>query len=202
VLEAELDEIEAFYARHGVPTVVDLCPLADSSLKEMLGQRGYRLTDFSQIWIRKLSPEERFEEVAGVEVRAVGPEEADLWARTVEQGFTGEEEIPEERIERGKGLFQMGYARCYLARIAGVPEGGAAMIQQDGLVTLFATSTRPRARRRGVYTALLRARLAEAAAGSDLAVVITQPGSDSQRNAERMGFRLAYTKVELTLGAR
>jgi hypothetical protein len=44
--------------------------------------------------------------------------------------------------------------------------------------------------------ALLQARLAAARrAGCDLAVVGTSPGSDSQRNIERAGFTLAYTKV-------
>jgi len=33
--------------------------------------------------------------------------------------------------------------------------------------------------------------------GCDLALTITSPGSDSQRNMERMGFRLAYTKAIL-----
>jgi hypothetical protein len=46
--------------------------------------------------------------------------------------------------------------------------------------------------------ALFQARLRDAkAAGCELAVVCTQPASGSQRNAERNGFRLAYTKVVL-----
>ena len=50
----------------------------------------------------------------------------------------------------------------------------------------------------GMQHALIAARLAAAlAAGCDLAVVHTEPGSPSQRNVERLGFRLAYTKVTM-----
>ncbi len=34
--------------------------------------------------------------------------------------------------------------------------------------------------------------------GCEYAVVSTQPGSGSQRNMERRGFRVAYTKVVMT----
>ena len=51
-------------------------------------------------------------------------------------------------------------------------------------------------RRRGLQTALLRARMAAATeAGCEYAVVVTQGGTTSQRNAERLGFRVAYSKV-------
>ena len=51
-------------------------------------------------------------------------------------------------------------------------------------------------RGRGLQTALLRVRLKAAAeAGCDYAVVVTQGGSASQRNCERLGFRVAYSKV-------
>ena len=53
-------------------------------------------------------------------------------------------------------------------------------------------------RKLGVQYALIAARLAAATeAGCDLAVVYTEPGSESQRNVERLGFRLAYTKVTM-----
>ena len=36
-----------------------------------------------------------------------------------------------------------------------------------------------------------------AAAGADIAVVTTQPGSKSQQNAQRQGFSLLYTRAML-----
>ena len=49
-----------------------------------------------------------------------------------------------------------------------------------------------------LQTALLSARLADAAAaGCDVAVITTQPGSKSQQNAQRQGFDLLYTRAVL-----
>jgi HJR/Mrr/RecB family endonuclease len=51
---------------------------------------------------------------------------------------------------------------------------------------------------RGVQTALLSARLADAAvAGCDIAVITTQAAFKSQQNAQRRGFDLLYTRTVL-----
>ena len=55
----------------------------------------------------------------------------------------------------------------------------------------------PDARKQGAQRALLEARLAYAAQqGCDLAMMAAAPGSASQRNAERQGFRIAYTRIK------
>ena len=72
----------------------------------------------------------------------------------------------------------------------------ACIMREAGIVALFGTATLPGFRRRGVQTALIRQRLWEAAqSGCEYAVVSTMPGSGSQRNMERRGFRVAYTKL-------
>jgi GNAT superfamily N-acetyltransferase len=59
-------------------------------------------------------------------------------------------------------------------------------------------ATAPAHRRHGVQTALLAARLVDAAAaGCDIAIVTTQPGSKSQQNVQRRGFHLLYTRAVL-----
>ena len=69
---------------------------------------------------------------------------------------------------------------------------------EGGLAQLTGAATLPAHRRRGVQTALLAAPLAEAtAAGCDVAVIVTQPGSKSQQNAQRQGFDLLYTRAVL-----
>jgi GNAT superfamily N-acetyltransferase len=66
----------------------------------------------------------------------------------------------------------------------------------DGLAILFADSAIARFRRRGLHRELIAARLARAAArGCDMAAACTQPGSLSQRNYERFGFRVMYSKA-------
>lgn len=57
-------------------------------------------------------------------------------------------------------------------------------------------ATVPTYRRRGVQAALLATGLAAAAeAGRDIAGVTTSPGSTSQKNLQRSGFQLQYTRA-------
>ena len=85
-----------------------------------------------------------------------------------------------------------------LARVEGEPAGAASLLIRDGLAMLCGASTLPRFRNRGIQTALFHARLAHAAqAGCKIAQFGAEPGSTSHRNAERRGFRVAYTKLVL-----
>ena len=70
------------------------------------------------------------------------------------------------------------------------------LVIHDGLALFCGDG--PSFRHRGVQRRFF-ARLAHAlAAGCRLAMICTQPGSGSQRNAERQGFRVAYARTMLT----
>ena len=85
---------------------------------------------------------------------------------------------------------------CWLAQVGGRIAGGGALVIHDGLALICGDGTLPEFRSQGVQTALLRARLDRARrAGCDLAVICTQPGSSSQRNAERQGFQVVYART-------
>ena len=86
----------------------------------------------------------------------------------------------------------------YVALHEGVLVSGASLRMAHGVAQLTGAATAPAHRHRGVQTALLSARLADAAAaGCDIAVITTQPGSKSQQNAQRRGFDLLYTRATL-----
>ena len=55
---ADLEQVEDFYHGRGAPAAVDLCPLADSSLRELLGRRGYRPAEFNNVWVRPVNEAE------------------------------------------------------------------------------------------------------------------------------------------------
>ena len=72
----------------------------------------------------------------------------------------------------------------------------------EGTALLAGASTIPGGRRQGAQNALLDTRLQTAASnGCDLAMMVAAPGSASQRNAERQGFRIAYTRTKWMLDA-
>ncbi len=49
VSEADLDEIEHFYRSRDSWITIDLCPLADATLRDLLVRRGYRLNEFANV---------------------------------------------------------------------------------------------------------------------------------------------------------
>ena len=70
----------------------------------------------------------------------------------------------------------------------------------DGVALLGGAATVPELRRRGLQAALLEERLRYAFEhGCDLAMMVAEAGSNSQRNAERKGFRIAYTRTKWQL---
>jgi ketosteroid isomerase-like protein/GNAT superfamily N-acetyltransferase len=203
---AALDEIEKAFATCGSPVQVELAHLADPAIAPLLAGRGYRLESFENVLGRALTGEPQRVMPPGVEVRPSGEEEFETWLDVVAegsvhpdtQGVPWHEEFSREAIigaERDSAA--AGDVR-YAALRDGVIIGGATMRMAEGVAQLTGAATVPAHRRRGVQTALLSARLADAAAaGCDVAVIITQPGSKSQQNAQRQGFDLLYTRAVL-----
>ena len=142
-----------------------------------------------------------------VEVRPVEPGEGCEWAETVARGFIEQPEfVPagsDLKLDESfiRLLMAGEAAEGYLgfaARLGGRMIGGGSLFIREGVAMLNGASTLAAFRRRGAHSALHFARLAYAlAAGCNLARVVTQPGSTSQRNAERRGFRVIYTRAAL-----
>jgi GNAT superfamily N-acetyltransferase len=191
---AELDALECFFRTRGAKVSIDLCPLADPGLLTMLGERGYRATEFNNVLVKRLAATEI---VLAPRVRRAIPGEDDLWSHTVGRGFFEQGDLTTAEMDVGRAIFAMPGALCYLAtEDTGEPAGGGALAVRGGLATLFADSTIPAFRRRGHHRELISARLNEAIAqGCDTATATTVPGSQSQRNYERLGFEVVYTKV-------
>jgi GNAT superfamily N-acetyltransferase len=203
---AALDEIERAFAACGAPVQVELAHLADPAILAVLAARGYQLESFENVLGRALADEVKRVMPPGVEVRLSSEEETETWLDVVAegsahpdtQGVPWHEEFSREAIiEAERDSAAAGDVR-YAALRDGVMAGGATMRIAEGVAQLTGAATVPAHRRRGVQTALLSARLADAAAaGCDVAVITTQPGSKSQQNAQRQGFDLLYTRAVL-----
>ncbi|HEV2765518.1 MAG TPA: GNAT family N-acetyltransferase, partial [Pyrinomonadaceae bacterium] len=103
-----------------------------------------------------------------------------------------------------EGLAQVSAKRTdavsFLAELEGRPVAAGSLSICEGVALLAGASTVPEGRRQGAQSALLDGRLRYAAErGCDLAMMCALPGSASQRNAERHGFRIAYTRVKWRL---
>jgi GNAT superfamily N-acetyltransferase len=204
---AALDEVERAFAARGAPVQIELAHLADPTIGALLTGRGYRLVSFENVL--GLAPTGAPERVTppGIEVRPSGDDELETWLEVVvdadlhpdTQGVPSHEEFPREvLIGAERDLVTAAGVVRYAAWRDGVIAGGASFHMAGGVAQFTGAATAPAHRRRGVQTALLSARLADAAAaGCDIAVVTTQPGSKSQQNVQRRGFDLLYTRAVL-----
>ncbi|MDX1883401.1 GNAT family N-acetyltransferase [Mycolicibacterium sp. 120270] len=204
--ETALDEIESAYAARGSAVQVELAHMADPEVGVLLTGRGYRLVAFENVLGMQLSSVRATPPPDGIDVRQCGEDELEAWLDVVvtgfaypdDQGTPTHEDFPREIVERAERDLVAAGARTYLARRDGVVAGGGGMRITDGVAQLVGAATVPEHRRRGVQTALLATRLADAAAaGCDIAVVTTAPGSKSQQNVQRQGFHFPYTRAVL-----
>lgn len=195
---ADLDRIEQFYRECKAPSQVDLCPLHGPEVFELFKDRGYSIAELNNVLCRKLDPAEQLPpNPEGVTIRRSPPEEAEITGAIVESAF-----FPDGAPEPFRGLiaplYQMEGALAFVAVVDNKPVacGTGLVIPQHNVFALCGAGTLAAFRGRGLQTALLRARMSAAAqAGCEYAVVVTQGGTTSQRNAERLGFRVAYSKV-------
>lgn len=217
--EEVLSAVEREFDARQAPLQVELAALADHTVAPMLCRRGYELVNFENVLGVALAGEQleawnrTLRETADIAVARVVPDETRAWIDVVISGFSApdifdgppsHESFRREALERVyAGLGDVPGFRRYLAHRGGVVAGGGAIRISDGLAQLCGAATLPDHRRRGVQSALLRARLIDAAhAGCDLAVVTTQPGSKSQENVQRAGFELLYTRAILVRPAQ
>jgi GNAT superfamily N-acetyltransferase len=204
---ATLGEIERAFAARGAPVQVELASLADPRIGAFLTGRGYRLVSFENVLGLALTGEPELVAPPGIVVRKSGDDELETWLDVVvdaglhpdAEGLPSHEEFPREALAAAeRDLVTAAGVIRYAALRNGVIAGGASFRPAEGIAQFTGAATAPAHRRRGIQTALLSARLADAAAvGCDIAVVTTQPGSKSQQNVQRRGFDLLYTRAVL-----
>ena len=197
IAAADIDAVEEFYRGHDCASVnIDLCPLADVSLCEELGRRCYRIVEYNNVLVRRVGKYDAWPQDA--RVRQAGVDDLNLWSRTVMGGFFEKAEPSVEEADVGATLFGMEGTAAFIASVGASPAAGAAMSIREGLAFLFGDSTLTAFRARGLHRALIEARLAHGVAGQcDLAAATTLPGAISQRNYERCGFQVLYTKMNM-----
>src|SRR5438045_463890 len=67
VTESEFDAMERFFFDRGSPAMIDLCPLAHDSVQEFVRKRGYTITEFNNVMVRRL--DEEIPQPSGIEIR-------------------------------------------------------------------------------------------------------------------------------------
>jgi len=201
-----LERIEAFFRERNAPVFHEISPVADQSLLAVLHERGYFPMELTSVMFRPIERDVNLSARLNerIKVRQVSTEQSEndqeLWAQTATKGWAQEIEFGDLILDLSRLTVKKGVVPAFLAELDGQAIATGAMSICDGVALLAGASTIPDGRKQGAQLALLDARLRFAAEqGCDLAMMCAAPGSASQRNAERQGFRIAYTRIKWQL---
>ena len=195
-----MDKLEFFFRDRRQPVHHETSPAAGMELLNLLTGRGYRPIEYTSIMYRELADIGEPPNTA-VKTRLARPDEVDTWARLVTRGWSDSSELGETIYELCRTSADAPGRVLFLAELEGTPISGGVLCIHGGVGLLGGSSTVPEYRQRGAHAALLHARMRYAAeAGCDVAMIsAAPPAGGSQRNAERVGFRMAYTRVKFAL---
>jgi GNAT superfamily N-acetyltransferase len=198
-----MDRIERFFFDRGAAAMHEVSPLAGVATLDLLCARGYRPMEISSVLYQQVAPKRPEQDAndGGITVRVIGPEEAALWSKISARGWAHDHPELQGFLESfGVLVASREQSVCFLAELDGQPGAAGVLSLHEGVALFGGASTVPEMHRRGLQSALLQARMRYAAEhGCDLAMMVTEAGSQSQRNAERTGFRIAYTRTKWRL---
>ena len=194
---SQLDVIEQFFSDHGAPVFHEVSPFAGVAALDLLCKRGYRPIELSNVLYRPVEPAAS-EGHSPISVRVISPEETQLWTNVSARGWAHEHpELHDFLLQVGAISAARDQSLCFLAELDGKPGAAGMLCLHQGVALFAGSATVPELRHRGLQTALLHERMRYAfEQGCDLAMMVAQPGTESQRNAERKGFRIAYTRTK------
>ena len=198
-LAAHLETLEVFFAERGAEVFHEVSPLADLGTLSALHARGYRPRECTSVMFRPIADTQHQppSSTTRVRVRLLEQGADESWGLTSARGWSEAPELALFLSEMGQVSAEVENARRFLGQIDDLPIATGLLSMHGGVALLAGASTVPDGRRQGAQLALLESRLRHAAEqGCDLAMMCALPGSPSQRNAERHGFRIAYTRIK------
>lgn len=202
VTSDDFEKLESFFRERNAPVLLEVSPLASMDLLAHLTHRNYRPIEYTNVMCRRIGPNTALprRQNPEVRVRSIGPTETENWAHCSARGWSDNPEFYEMILGYGRTFATTQGATGMLAEIESKPVATGVVFIAEKVALLAGASTIPEARRQGAQSALLESRLSYAVEqGCDLAMMGALPGSPSQRNAQRNGFQIAYTRTKWKL---
>jgi hypothetical protein len=197
-----LDAIEAFFRERGADPMHEVSPLAGVETHALLAERGYRPIELSTVLVQPLAEMHEPAAVAGLSVRVIDDVDNAAWVDTAVLGWGTDPVFAQVIRELSQVVVQNRAMTNFVVERDGMPIATGSLGIHEGVALIAGASTVPDGRGLGAQGLLLAARLAEGRRrGCDVALMLTNPGSTSQRNAERRGFRVAYTRTKWRLAS-
>src|SRR5262249_58082868 len=92
---ADLDCLEAFYRSHHAPAQLDLCPLTEASVLELVSARKYGIFELNNVLFRPIDRQESVDTLSGIDIRPSSPAEAGVFSELLTGSFFEKEKPPE-----------------------------------------------------------------------------------------------------------
>ncbi len=221
-LGTDLARLEAPFLRHRIPPSVYLTPAsAPSGLRRVLMARGYRTEYRQTVMVYDLGEGGAAtvgwagaagREGPAVQAPAAGPASAplqvleagrpveyDAWCRVFLEGFEVPPDMHAVMYEMNLRSLRHPQVTGLLGVVDGEPVATTCLFVEGDTAGLYAVSTIPKARRRGVAGAMVRRALDLARAqGVTLAVLQTGTGGDPERLYRTLGFRDLFVAEVMT----
>lgn len=202
-IESDLEMIENFYSRFSAPVFHEVSPMADPEHINILLKKGYQPIEMTSILYKLLSKEVANKTKIDSKLTARKSHEGEehIWASINSEGWSAD--MPDFR----DFMYQFSQisarsvgASTFFANLNHKPISTGLLYIYDDIALLAGDSTIQEGRNKGGQNALIDARLSYAADhGCILAMIAASPGSQSQKNAEKNGFRIAYTRTKWKL---
>ncbi|TMW70726.1 GNAT family N-acetyltransferase [Alteribacter natronophilus] len=192
-----LDDILGFYREKGITPRFELTP-ADSGreLCFALHRKGFLQTGFHTSLEGRVERSVPSRPANNVEVRSLDKEEFDLYGQFYAEAFGMPPFTVDGITANNRALADEAGWYFYLATAGGAPAGIASLYITGDTGVLAAAGTLPAYRQKGVHTALIDARRAEAEkSGCRVLTGQASFGSGSHRNMLKAGLQTLYTKA-------
>jgi hypothetical protein len=194
-----LDELEAFFLSRGTDVMHEVSPFAGVATLALLVARGYHPIELSTVLVQPIDHVTM--PASSLSVREIDRErETAMWVDAAVAGWSSDPSIaPLIRAIAEVNVVNRATTH-YIVERAGEPIATGSLAFHGDVALLAGASTIPGARGQGAQALILAKRLADAKQrGCTVAMMVADVGSTSQRNAERRGFRVAYTRTKWRL---
>jgi len=199
VSTSDIEAIENFYNELNEPVKIDLCPISDRSLLNALNQRNYTIEQIDEVLYLKLPLEGTDFQHRNFNIEQMDDNNRESWIEIIAESFSeNNSEYPVNRGITEPSAFSDDFTG-FLACIDGRTAGAGGIYISGGMAEIAPDGTLPQFRGKGIQTSLISYRLQYAQrTGCKLVVVSCAPGVSTRSNAEKLGFKLVYTKIVMT----
>lgn len=203
--QGDFEALLGYYAEHGAPARVGITPFHHESIIARLREHRFTIREFESVFAADLVEgalrASAYQPPVDVEVSVVDvndDEAVHAFALLATSGFVKQGESPDKHVPIAISAARHPRAINLLATCSGEPAAAGSIEIAGEIAALYGVTTLEPFRRRGLQRVLIDRRLEIAREhGCRVAVIASEPGIATERNAMRAGFTPSYTHVQM-----